>query len=86
MFEDFNEVVCLGKGGSYSEIAKDKLFCAYDLFLYQLSLTSIKECIEYVVVHELTHLLERGHNVHFYGILDQVYPNWKACRERLKKE
>ena len=25
MFEDFNEVVCLGKGGSYSEIAKDKL-------------------------------------------------------------
>ena len=48
MFEDFNEVVCLGKGGSYSEIAKDKLFCAYDLFLYQLSLTSIKECIEYV--------------------------------------
>ena len=45
-----------------------------------------EECIEYVVVHELTHLLERGHNVHFYGILDQVYPNWKACRERLKKE
>ena len=26
MFEDFNEVVCLGMGGSYSEIAKDK-FC-----------------------------------------------------------
>lgn len=45
-----------------------------------------EECIEYVVVHELTHLLERGHNAHFYGILDQVYPNWKACRERLKKE
>ena len=44
------------------------------------------ELLDYVVVHELTHLLERGHNVHFYGILDQVYPNWKACRERLKKE
>ena len=48
MFEDFNEVVCLGMGGSYSEIAKDALFKAYDLFLYQRSLTSIKECIEYV--------------------------------------
>lgn len=48
MFEDFNEVICLGMGGSYSEIAKDKLFKAYDLYLYQRSLTSIKECIDYV--------------------------------------
>lgn len=48
MFRDFNEVVCLGMGGSYSEIAKDKLFKAYDLYLYQRSLNSIKECIEYI--------------------------------------
>ena len=48
MFEDFNEVVCLGMGGSYSEIAKDKLFKAYDLYLYQRSLNNIKECIDYV--------------------------------------
>ena len=48
MFEDFNEVICLGMGGSYSEIAKDKLFKTYDLYLYQRSLNSIKECIDYV--------------------------------------
>lgn len=48
MFEEFKEVICLGMGGSYSEIAKDKLFKAYDLYLYQRSLNSIKECIEYV--------------------------------------
>ena len=48
MFRDFNEVVCLGMGGSYSEMAKDKLFKAYDLYLYQRSLESIRECIEYV--------------------------------------
>ena len=48
MFEDFNEVICLGMGGSYSEIAKDKLFKEYDLYLYQRSLNSIKECIDYV--------------------------------------
>ena len=48
MFEDFNEVICLGMGGSYSEIAKDKLFKAYDLYLYQRSLSGIKECIDYV--------------------------------------
>lgn len=48
MFRDFNEVICLGLGGSYSEIAKDCLFKKYDLYLYQRSLASIKECIEYV--------------------------------------
>ena len=48
MFEDFNEIVCLGMGGSYSEIAKDKLNNAYDLFLYQRSLNSIKDCIDYI--------------------------------------
>ncbi len=48
MFRDFNEVICLGMGGSYSEMAKDKLFKAYDLYLYQRSLNSIKECIDYV--------------------------------------
>ncbi len=48
MFNDFNEVVCLGLGGSYSEIAKDKLFKAHDLYLYQVYRPTIKECIDYV--------------------------------------
>ena len=48
MFEDFNEVICLGMGGSYSEIAKDRFFKAYDLFMYQRSFNGIKECIDYV--------------------------------------
>ena len=48
MFRNFNEVICLGMGGSYSEIAKDKLFKAHDIYLYQRSLNTIKECIEYV--------------------------------------
>ena len=48
MFENFKEVVCLGTGGTYSEIAKDKLFKAHDLFMYQMSLNTITECIDYV--------------------------------------
>lgn len=44
-----------------------------------------EECIEYVVVHELAHLLEAGHNDRFYGILDRHYPIWRSCREKLKK-
>lgn len=42
------------------------------------------ECIEYVVVHELTHLLEKGHNARFYGYLNQYYPAWKICERKLK--
>lgn len=45
-----------------------------------------EECIEYVVGHELVHLLEAGHNERFYGFLDKYYPNWKKCRERLREE
>lgn len=44
-----------------------------------------EECIEYVVVHELIHLLEAGHNARFYGILDQYYPSWRSCREQLRQ-
>ena len=43
-----------------------------------------EECIEYVVVHELIHLLEKGHNARFYGYLDRYYPEWKACEGKLK--
>ena len=43
-----------------------------------------EECIESVVVHELVHLLEKGHNAKFYGYMDQYYPNWRACKAKLK--
>ena len=43
-----------------------------------------EECIEYVVVHELIHLLEKGHNTRFYEYLDQYYPEWKTCEGKLK--
>ena len=40
--------------------------------------------LEYVVVHEMVHLLERGHNKRFYGYLDQFLPGWRPIREALK--
>lgn len=45
-----------------------------------LSLELAKKCdayLEYVVVHELVHLLERGHNARFYALLDQYLPDWR---------
>lgn len=41
------------------------------------------QCLEYIVVHELTHLLERHHNERFAGLLDKHLPQWRQCREML---
>ena len=41
------------------------------------------ECLDYVIVHELAHLLERGHNKRFYALLDQFMPGWREWKARL---
>ena len=53
-----------------------------------LNLELIKQpqhCLEYVVVHELVHLLERTHSVRFYAYLTQFMPNWKIYERKLDK-
>lgn len=42
------------------------------------------ECLEYVVVHELCHLLVSGHGPAFYALLDEHLPNWRAARALLR--
>jgi predicted metal-dependent hydrolase len=39
--------------------------------------------LEYVLVHELTHLLERQHNARFKELLDQFMPQWRTYRTEL---
>lgn len=45
-----------------------------------------EECLEYVVVHEMTHILEPSHNQVFWGYMTQFYPQWKRVRKQLNKE
>ncbi len=40
-------------------------------------------CIEYIVVHELAHLLEKNHNKIFYGYMDKFMPQWKSYKKEL---
>lgn len=41
------------------------------------------ECLEYILVHELVHLLERSHNERFKAHMDKFMPNWRDRRDLL---
>ena len=43
------------------------------------------ECLEYVFVHELVHLLERNHNARFIAYMDQFMPDWRQRRALLNR-
>lgn len=40
-------------------------------------------CLEYIVVHELTHLHERSHSERFVALMDKYLPDWRARRDEL---
>lgn len=42
-------------------------------------------CLEYIVVHEMTHLLESTHNSRFTGLMDQFMPKWRFYRDELNR-
>ncbi len=43
------------------------------------------ECLEYIVVHELTHLLESTHNSRFIALMSQFMPKWRLHRDELNR-
>ena len=42
-----------------------------------------KECLEYVMIHELCHLIEFNHGKKFKELMDEFCPNWKKIKEKL---
>lgn len=42
-------------------------------------------CLEFILVHELVHLLERHHNDRFLATMDRLLPNWRHLREELNR-
>ena len=43
------------------------------------------ECLEYIVVHEMAHLLEPTHNSRFQALMDGLLPHWRLCRDELNR-
>lgn len=44
-----------------------------------------EQCLEYIIVHEMMHLLERHHNEKFRYYMDSYLPNWNQLRTKLNK-
>ena len=44
-----------------------------------------KQCLEYIIVHEMVHLLERHHNQKFIAYMNKFMPQWKYYKEELNK-
>ena len=42
-----------------------------------------QECLEYVVTHELVHLLVPGHGKEFWAYMDRFFPEWRRVRKEL---
>ena len=43
------------------------------------------ECLEYIVVHEMVHLLERSHNERFIAYMNRFLPQWRNLKEELNR-
>jgi predicted metal-dependent hydrolase len=44
-----------------------------------------RECLEYIVVHEMVHLLEPTHNANFVALMDRFMPQWRLRRGQLNE-
>lgn len=47
--------------------------------------TKPRECLEYIVVHEMIHILEPTHGPRFVTLMDRLMPQWRSYRQRLNR-
>ena len=51
---------------------------------YTLSKYNI-ECLDYVIVHELSHFIHHNHSKYFWQLVAKYYPKYKECKKMLKE-
>ncbi|WNK19468.1 SprT family zinc-dependent metalloprotease [Halomonas piscis] len=62
--------------------------CAIEARRIWLNLELAKKpprCLEYILVHEMVHLLERHHNDRFRSLMDRYMPDWRLRRDELNQ-
>lgn len=53
------------------------------IFLNPHLVKAPRECIEYVLIHELCHLSEHNHSLEFYRLLEAQMPGWRSAKAKL---
>lgn len=48
-------------------------------------ISSSKDCIDYVITHELCHMRYKSHNKTFYSYLKSKMPGWERCKDKLER-
>jgi predicted metal-dependent hydrolase len=51
----------------------------------RLCLARSRACIDYVITHELTHLIHPHHGRAFYDLLEALMPDWRSRKQRLER-
>ena len=62
--------------------------CSQDARRIWLNLELVKkpvQCLEYLIVHELIHLIERRHNDRFVSLMDRHLPKWRLHRKAMNE-
>ncbi len=89
MMEKWSAVIGVGVPRLFVQRMKTKWgSCNPDAATIRLNTELAKkppECMEYVLVHELVHLLEPTHNERFRGLMDQYLPPWRLLRAELNR-
>ena len=62
--------------------------CNGEVYRIWLNLELIKKspsCLEFILVHEMVHMIERSHNEQFRGLMGRLMPQWRAHRDHLNR-
>ena len=60
--------------------------CNVDEGIITLNLQLVKkppQCLEYVLIHELVHFMEKNHTHRFYALVEEFCPTWKETKKLL---
>ncbi len=68
---------------SFRIMAMKKQWGSCSLMLNPHLVKASKECIDYVILHELCHIAEHNHSEKFWRLLTMVVPNWKEVKAKL---
>ncbi len=55
------------------------------IFLNPQLICAPQACIEYVIIHEMCHLVHRNHTKDFYALLEKEMPHWEKWKTKLEK-